>query len=781
MINKGRLFVLACGLLISCQPSQTPEEKRIADSLALREAYGESPILGAEESLEHFQLEDGFAIELVASEPLVTAPVAMTFDETGRMWVVEMPSYMPDTVGTGEDTPTGRIAVLEDTDGDGKMDRRSIFMDSLVLPRAVCLVEDGILVAEPPYLWFVKNNNGVAGEKTLVDAEYAVGGNVEHQPNGLYRALDNWIYNAKSSKRYRKKGDSWLIERTLFRGQWGISQDNQGRLFYNHNSANLLGDYFPPRFGATNPSQKNLSGYNERIVSDNRVYPIRPTPGVNRGYRPGTLDDSLRLVHFTAASGPVIYRGGLFGEDYAGNAFTPEPSANLVKRNRIDYRINRVSGKQAYEGKEFLASTDERFRPVSAYNGPDGALYLVDMYRGIIQHVTYLTDYLKSEIRMRELTTPLDRGRIYRIVPAGSLGTDGRDRAEDHSARSVVFPREPEKLVALLNHENGWVRDKAQQLLVDGRHTEIVPLLREKLNAGPASGNDQAFGAIHALWTLEGLYALRWEDLKPWITGSNELLAAQALTAIPSVASRGNHEDILRTIRPLAVKKELAPYLAFLLPSLQPFAPGAIDGFLMELARQYPQDPYVSDAIISNLDGKEEAFLKQLNQWNSDSALTIKEHLNEVLDDIREREQARLKRELLKELSRGQELYRNICQTCHGADGKGIRSLAPPLNNSEWVTGDKHRLAAIVLYGLTGPVDVDGHHYGEDEISGEMPGIGNNDALSDYDVAQILSFVRNAWNNQAELVSPDDVSRVREQLKDREGAFTAEELKELSF
>src|SRR5690606_6347275 len=165
---------------------------------------------------------------------------------------------------------------------------------------------------------------------------------------------------------------------------------------------------------------------------------------------------------------------------------------------------------------------------------------------------------------------------------------------------------------------------------------------------------------------------------------------------------------------------------------------------LMELARQYPQDPYVSDAIISNLDGKEEAFLKQLNQWNSDSTLTIKEHLNEVLDDIREREQARLKRELLKELSRGQELYINICQTCHGADGKGIRSLAPPLNNSEWVTGDKHRLAAIVLYGLTGPVDVDGHHYGEDEIGGEMPGNGNNDGRCGSELGPRPEFGRDA-------------------------------------
>ncbi|QEC52078.1 hypothetical protein FRZ59_06870 [Anseongella ginsenosidimutans] len=301
------LFVIS--VVTSCKPKQTPEEKRLADSLAIREKYDESPVLSAEESLEHFRIEEGFEIKLVASEPDVRTPVAMTFDEKGRIWVVEMPNYMPDTVGTGEDAPTGTIAILEDSNQDGRMDKRSVFMDSLVLPRAICLIEDGVLVAEPPKLWFVENNNGQAGKKTLVDPEYAAGGNVEHQPNGLYRALDNWIYNAKSAKRYRKKGDRWLIERTVFRGQWGISQDNQGRLFYNHNSANLLGDYFPPRFGAANPSQEDVAGYSENIVPNNRVYPIRPNTGINRGYLEGMLSDSLRLVNFTAASGPVIYRG----------------------------------------------------------------------------------------------------------------------------------------------------------------------------------------------------------------------------------------------------------------------------------------------------------------------------------------------------------------------------------------------------------------------------------------------------------------------------------------
>src|SRR5690606_1476115 len=160
---------------------------------------------------------------------------------------------------------------------------------SLVLPRALCLIENGLLVAEPPNLWFVEINGDKPGRRSLVDKDYAVGGNVEHQPNGLLRGLDNWIYNAKSDKRYRKKGDNWLIEHTHFRGQYGITQDNYGRLMYNHNSANVLGDYFPAGLEVFNKNQRGVKGYSVAIVSDNRVYPSRPTTGVNRGYMEGIL------------------------------------------------------------------------------------------------------------------------------------------------------------------------------------------------------------------------------------------------------------------------------------------------------------------------------------------------------------------------------------------------------------------------------------------------------------------------------------------------------------
>ena len=254
------------------------------DSLAIRKSIKEEPALDPQEAIKKMHVENGFEVKLVAAEPLIAAPVAMSFDEKGRLWVVQMTDFMPDAEGTGEDKPTGKIVILTDINGDGLMDSSKVFLDSLVLPRAICLIEDGILVAEPPNLWHFDIKNDKAYNKTLVDSTYADEGNVEHQPNGLLRGLDNWIYNAKSDTRYKKSGNKWLIQHTHFRGQWGITQDDYGRLLYNNNSENLLGDYFMPGLGAQNKNQLSVAGYDERIVKDNRVYPARPTPGVNRGY-----------------------------------------------------------------------------------------------------------------------------------------------------------------------------------------------------------------------------------------------------------------------------------------------------------------------------------------------------------------------------------------------------------------------------------------------------------------------------------------------------------------
>ncbi|WP_353720395.1 c-type cytochrome [Dyadobacter sp. 676] len=763
------LVILAVSfLLVYCKTNKQTSQQTASSAtttVAKEErpapATGKSPFIPASETIAKMVIEDGFEVKLVAAEPLVSAPVAMQFDDKARMWVVEMVGYMPDTIGTGEDIPNGNIVVLDDKNKDGVYDDRKVVIDSLVLPRAICLIDNGILVAEPTNLWFYELKNDQVVKKTLVDPKYTEGGNVEHQPNGLLRAMDNWIYNAKSDKRYRRIGGKWVIEHTHFRGQWGICQDNYGRLYYNNNSQNLLGDYFPAGFGAWNRNQKGVAGYNEKAVANNKVYPLHPTPGVNRGYMKNVLDDSLRLNEFTAAAAPVVYRGDLFGKNYDFNAFVPEPSANLVKRNILTENGYVVKGDIAYKGREFLASTDERFRPVSLYNAPDGSLFVLDMYRGIIQHKTYLTPYLKDQIGKRDLTQPLSAGRIYKIIPKGSRPKPG------------TIPDGAQELVKLLGHANGWVRDRAQQKLVDGKYNQTVPALREaiKQTADPLL-------AIHALWTLEGLNSLKPEEALAWMRQSSWTFRAQGLYASAAVITPTSYPQFVTAFNTMVDSGDSlsAPYIAFLSRSIEKFDPNAARGLLNKLAVKYPNNRYVADAVISTLQGQEEAFQSAIAGSVTDPNAVLNKQLARVVTGIRNAMGNRNPEMLKKEFPKGEALFTSVCQTCHGADGGGVKSLAPPLNQSEWVTGNKDKLISIVLFGLTGPVKVNGHIYQTPEVSGDMPGIGYDKDMPNEDIAQLLSFIRRSWRNNADKVTTEEVAKVRTKLQGREKAFTEAEL-----
>lgn len=753
-------FLITCTVflsLISCNNNGGKEVK--PDSLAIRKSIEDMPVLDANDAIQKMNVEDGFTIKLVAAEPLVAAPVALSFDNKGRMWVVTMMDYMPDTSGTGEDAPTGKVVILSDVNNDGIMDSSKIFLDSLVLPRALCLIGEGILVAEPPKLWYYDIKDDKPVNKTLVDSSYADGGNVEHQPNGLLRAMDNWVYNAKSDVRYKKQGNKWLKQRTHFRGQWGISQDDEGRLFYNTNSENLLGDYFMPGLGSGNANQRRTAGYDESIVKDNRVYPVRPTPGVNRGYMEGVLDDSLRLVNFTAACGPLIYNGGLFSDAYHGNAFVAEPSGNLIKRNILIDSGYIVNGKQAYENKEFLASEDERFRPVNLYVGPDGALYVIDMYRGIIQHKTYLTPYLKNEIKERKLTNPLNCGRIYKIIPTGS------------NAKNVQFSHNPQELVQLLQNKNGWVRNEAQQIIIDSNYTSVAPALHDLLNS---TGN--FIPVAHALWTLEGLHLLQAADVLPLLQSNNWPIRMQALSVLPSVINKSNYNQFIPLLQQMVNDTLAAPYVGYIMYNIKQYNAGVAKQILMQLVSKYAANKYVADAVISNLENKEASFLNEVVKTNPDTATVFARRLRKVIDDIEKAKTQSNQKKLAALYPRGAHIFTTLCQTCHGADGNGVTALAPPLNKSNWVQGNKNQLIPIVLYGLTGPVKVADHLYKSPEINGDMPGIASNDEYSDADIAQVLNYIRNSWNNKGSVITAKDITDTKKKYNGRQKTFTEEEL-----
>ena len=487
-----------------------------------------APVLSPEAQAATFRLPDGFRAELVAAEPLVRTPVAAQFDHQGRMWVVEMAGYMRNPDGAGEAAPVGSIVIVEDTDGDGRMDKRTEFMGGLVMPRSLMLFRDGALVAEPPRLWWARDTDGdgKADQKELVAEDYAsqddprLGdrANPEHASNSPTWALDNWVYSANHTTRYRwKGGTNWLREPTIFRGQWGLSQDDLGRLYYNSNSDPLRADAVPSAYLSRNRNLRQPFGANLQVERNLRTFTRRVNPGVNRGYQPNQLTPEGHLATFTGACGPVVYRGDQFPPEFLGDAFLCEPAGNLVRREKIHEANGLLSGTNAHPNAEFLASLDERFRPVNLINGPDGCLYVVDIARGLIQHRIYLTSYLRKQAESRNLQAPVDLGRIYRIVHASK------------PRRTERLPANPSDadLVAKLSHPNGWWRDRAQQLLVERRSTQVVPALRE-LAAGrgapSAPGRSNALARLHALWTLEGLdsadlptLGTALSDTSPWV------------------------------------------------------------------------------------------------------------------------------------------------------------------------------------------------------------------------------------------------------------------------
>ncbi len=559
-----------------------------------------APVLSPEEAMKSFKLVPGFRLELVAAEPLVFEPVAMTHAPDGKMWVVEMRGYMPDADGRGEDKPVGDVVVLSDTNNDGRMDKRTVFLEGLVMPRAIALVDGGVLIGEPPHLWYCRDTNGdgKSDSKVEIAADYGSQDNPEHTANGLLWAMDNWIYNAKHTVRFRYKGDGkFARENTILRGQWGISQDDWGRLYFNTNSDPVRVDLLDYAYLSRNRNLTQPAGINHQVVPARlAVFPGRVTPGVNRGYQILRTDGTLPSM--TAACGPLSYRGDLFPAEFRGDLFVPEPSGNLIKRIKTTDREGVVLGENAYEQTEFLTSTDERFRPVSIYNAPDGAIYVLDLYRGILQHKTYVTTYLRRQIEERKLAEGRGLGRIYRIVP---------DKAPAVLPLVKLDKATTPELVQALGHANGWVRDTAQQLLVERRDPAAAAALRVF-----AAQHPSAVSRHQALWTLEGLGAIDRPTLQRGLADNDSHVRAASIRF--AEGSLAQDKEIMSRVSELAkmANDAGAPVRLQLALSLTQVRTPEAEAALRELLVKAPTQPMLADAIVSGLGGREEQFVGSL-------------------------------------------------------------------------------------------------------------------------------------------------------------------------
>ena len=451
LLAGGAMTVLAAQ-----QPadrSWTPGVQKVPD---------DSPILSPEDEMKQFYLPPGFHAELVAAEPVIQDPIAIDWDADGRMWVVEYPEYVPDLQAPEPNLdPIGRIVVLEDTDNDGKMDKRTVFADGLVQARAVKALDHGILVLEPPNVWLMHDTNGdlKMDTKELVGTDYGRReGGVEGNANSFEWGLDNYLHSAGSSVSYSLRLKDGVFDRrpTLSRGEWGVGQDDFGRMFRNDSESTLQVDLVPTPYYARNPGMLRTRGSDEVLTNDvnniNEVWPVRPNPGTNRSYQFGiTRPSDGTVVQVTAACTPTVYRGDRLPPELYGNVFVAEPAGNFVRRIVLEDDGTTLRARNAYDKAEFFGSTDERFRPVFISNAPDGTLMVVDFYRGVIQDRASTTLYLKDYIQKRKLDAPTGvgrgrvlphraRGRAARHDPAATLSRDAG------AARGGAVP--PERLVA---------------------------------------------------------------------------------------------------------------------------------------------------------------------------------------------------------------------------------------------------------------------------------------------------------------------------------------------
>ncbi|HET6898154.1 MAG TPA: HEAT repeat domain-containing protein, partial [Vicinamibacteria bacterium] len=562
---------------------------------------GGAPEMSAEESRKTIVVPPGYRVELVAKEPLVEDPILIDFDADGRMWVVEMPAF---AMGAGmKDSREGicRVAVLEDLDDDGKMDRRTVFADKLVLPRAIKTLADGVLVGEPPNLWWMRDTDGDLrmDEKTRVSDSYGrLDRNPEHNANSLIWGLDNWVYTSEHDWHLRYKAGAFEVVPTLTRGQWGGSIDDGGRVWRNVNNSPLFVDYTPARYFMRNPNVVQTRGLYASLMSlqDAEIWPVRPSRGVNRGYRDQSFrpDGSSRIMH--SAATPVVYRGDRLPAELRGGVFVTDCTTNMLHWFAIDDDgQGRLTARNGFARGEIFAARDERVRPVSAYSAPDGSIYVVDMYRGVVQDAAYQTEYLQDYIKKNHLASPVNRGRIWRLTHE----TARREK------RPALAKETPAALLPYLAHPIGWWRDTAQQLLVQRGDRSVVPALKDLLRTAPdwrtklhALGTLGGLGALDAE-TLRPLYgdsspdvrawAVRWSE--PWLAEPGHPLAAAALALM---------DDPSWTVRrQLAASIGELPKAARMEPSLA-------------MLQRHGGDAITVDAVVSGLAGMESDVLDRL-------------------------------------------------------------------------------------------------------------------------------------------------------------------------
>ncbi|QJW89148.1 c-type cytochrome [Spirosoma taeanense] len=695
------------------------------------------PLTPAEEA-KRFLLPPGYKIEPILTEPAIEQPAAISFDANGRMYVLELRTYMLNADSKDELNPTSRISRWEDKNNDGVYETGTTFVDNLVFPRFVLPYgKDCILTMESDadnvYKYTDTNGDGKADKKEFFTNKYGRSGNVEHQQAFMYWGMDNWLYSTVNAFRIRETPNGIIREKTGFnRAQWGVTHDDDGKLWFQGGASGLPSYFqFPIHYGNFEVPNEFAQGFDVPWGAPVKLADMQG--GMDEVRQP---DGSLKRV--TGAAGNDVYRGDRLPADLKGQYFYGEPVARIVRQINPVVTDGLTTLHNVYQDKqaEFLRSTDPLFRPVDMTTAPDGTMYITDMYHGIIQEGqwTQKGTYLRTKIEQYQLDKVVGLGRIWRITYEGK---------ERNKTRPTMYSDKTAALVKHLEHPNGWWRDAAQQVMVQRKDLSVVPQL-----TALALTSQNLPARMHALWTLEGLGALKVDVVQKLLKDANPRLRIQALRAGETLYKAGDktlEADYNRAFADSDTDVQIQAMLSAKVLKLPDMETG------------------IKTAMASN----KAAGVKLVGE----QILTPPKSRN--MGPFGAPELAASQKAMVE---RGTLIYNELCSQCHGNNGMGTpagdgRLLAPALAGSQHIQAHPEYAIRVVLHGLEGAIE------GKTYAGGLMASMKEQ---SDEWVADVLSYIRNGLSNDASLVSPQQVAKVRQKTAAQKGPYQYTQLAKLT-